>query len=326
MYHPAQPRLLCEAVQAGLNAADLEALTRKYQGVYARLAWIDRLEQDGDREKAIVVAKTGESILYLPEERNTLRARLGALYMAHGRDEEARETWRRTWSQDASTVVLCQIWNSAGPAAPDFFRSVLEQAYSEETAVSSDLQTRIEILLGDIELPLARLQAASLKDWWKIEKGRHPADIVLPLLLRLGTGQAELGPDLEVTRYWRSTDLRSRRHSRFVPTIQPRWSLLVDQVVSTHQSWLVDAPTWRASAARVLSEMVDAAFSARATTTYGRLALLLTTLIEVGTIAGDPHAKATVQSILRRYPRHRALSRMVEEQWSFSLLREDDGS
>lgn len=307
----ARGRLQREALRLDLGADGLAALAAQSDELDVWLAWLEALVDEGRLEEALRGAAAGARSLYWPRHRLELRLREGAIAARLGHQEQAHKAWREVWRSRLCTAGLCMVWSAAGPLASPFFREELELAYSLERPLPVDLQVRIELLTGDAEVPLARLQAAVTTGWW--DDPLHPATQVLPFLLRVGTGQPVLDETLLIARIWRATDDDQRWRPRPPDPIPPGWSSLVDQVVATHPTWLVDAVTWRVNAGNVLVELAGAVIDARARGAYLKVAALLVALVEAGTVAQDPEADAPLRAIARRFPRHKALLQTIDE-------------
>lgn len=317
----ARGRLQREALRLELGADGLGRLAAQSDELDLWLAWLDALQDEGRLAEALRAATAGSKSLYWPRHRLQLRLREGAVAARLGLEDQARRAWREVWRHRLCSAGLCMVWQAAGPASRPFFAEELELAYADERPLQADLQIRLEVLLGDAELPLARLQAAEKRTWWTDHQ--HPATQVLPLLLRLGTGQAALDEALLTARIWRATDDDHRWRPRPPDPVPPGWSTLVDQVILEHPTWLIDAVAWRVAAANVLVELAGAVLDARARGAYLKVAALLVALVEAGTAAGDPAAEAPLRSIERRFPRHRALLQTIDQTRAFSpLLRE----
>lgn len=310
-YHQAaRRRLLREALRLHLGADGLAALARRSEELEVWLAWLDALRAEGRHEELLPAARRGARTLYWPHHRLQLRLIEGTAAAALGQVDAAHRAWRDVWRTRLCTAGLCMVWEAAGAHAPDFFAEELEAAYAEERPIAPDLQVRIELLCGDADLPLARLQAADRRGWWT--ERQHPATQVLPFLLRIGTRQAEVDEALLVGRIWRATDLDGRWRPEPPDPVPPGWSQLMDRVIATHPTWLTDAVAWRVSAANALIDLAGAVLTARARGAYLRIAALTVALVEAGVAAGDPNADAPLVAIQRRFPRHKALLREID--------------
>lgn len=316
-------RLQREALRLHLGADGLGALARQSDELDVWLAWVDALLDEGRAEEALRAAVAGSRSLYWPRHRLQMRLREGLVAARLGQEDVARRAWRDVWRHRLCMAGLCMVWEVAGPLAAPFFREELDLAYSEERPLPVDLQVRLEILLGDAEIPVARLQAADNRAWW--ESPQHPAAGVLPLLLRLGTHQPILDETLIVTRTWRGTDNDGRWRPRPPDPIPTGWSSLVDHLLPDHPTWLHDAVAWRVIAANSVIELAGAALAAHARGTYLRVAALLVALVEAGVMAEDPDPEAPLRAIQRRFPRHKALLRTIDTVRQYSpLLRPPD--
>lgn len=318
-------RLQREALRMDLGADGLAALARQSDEIEVWLAWLDALEAEGRDGDALKAAAAGARSLYWPRHRLQLRLREGAAAARLGQEERAHRAWREVWRHRLCTAGLCMVWEAAGACGQEharaLFREELELAYAGERPLPTDLQVRIELLLGDADLPQARLQAAERTGWWEVSE--HPAVQVLPFMLRVGTHQPDLDEHLLVARIWRATDDDGRWRPRPPDPVPTGWSALVDQVVRQHATWLTDAVAWRISAGNELVELAGAVIAGRARGAYTKIAALVVALVEAGVVAGDPDAETPLQAIHRRFRRHKALLSEIDSLRAHSpLLRE----
>ncbi len=320
----ARGRLQREALRMELGADGLKALARQSDELDVWLAWLDALEAEERHEEALRAASDGARTLYWPRHRLQLRLREGSAAARLGQGEIARRAWREVWRHRLCTAGLCMVWEAAGEHARGLFEEELELAYADERQVANDLQVRIELLLGDAELPLARLQAAEQKGWWS--DAQHPATQVLPFLLRVGTHAAELDEALLVSRIWRATDDDGRWRPRPPDPVPPGWSVLMDRVIAAHPTWLTDAIAWRVSAGNQLIELAGAVIDGRARTAYTKVCALIVALVEAGVAANDPLAEAPLQAMRRRFPRHKALLQEIDQLRAHSPLLRAHGA
>ncbi|RME24083.1 MAG: hypothetical protein D6798_12065, partial [Deltaproteobacteria bacterium] len=233
MHHQAaRSRLLREGLRLHLGTDGLAARARRSDELEVWLAWLDALRAEGRKEELLAAARRGARTLYRPPDRLQLRLIEGSAAAALGQVDAAHRAWRLVWRTRLCTAGLCMVWDAAGALAPDFFAEELESAYAEERPIAPDLQVRIELLCGDADLPLARLQAADRRRWWT--ERQHPATQVLPFLLRVGTRQVEVDEALLVGRIWRATDLDGRWRPEPPEPVPPGWSQLMDRVIATH--------------------------------------------------------------------------------------------
>lgn len=312
----ARSRLQREALRLDLGAEGLRALAAQSDELDVWLAWIEALDAEGRTPDALKAASEGARLLYFPRHRMELRLVEGTLAARLGRAEQSHRAFREVWRQRQCTAGLCMVWQAAHDRAAPFVAEELELAYTGERPLPADLQVRMELLLGDAELPLARLQAASTAGWW-LDK-EHPATQVLPFLIRLGSHQAHLDEGLLLARIWRATDDDQRWRPRPPDPVPTGWSKLVDEVIRTHPTWLTDAAAWRITAANALVELAGAVLDAKARGAFLKIAALLVALVEAGTVAQDPEAEAPLQAIRRRFPRNKALLQTIEETRAFS--------
>ncbi len=303
-------RLLREALRLDLGADGLASLARQSDEIDVWLAWLDALQEEGRHEELLRAASSGARSLYWPRHRLQLRLREGTAAAALGRVDAAHRAWREVWRTRLCTAGLCMVWDAAGTHAGGLFAEELEAAYADERPIAPDLQVRIELLCGDAELPLARLQAAERRSWWT--DTQHPATQVIPFLLRVGTQRADLDEALLVSRIWRATDDDGRWRPRPPDPVPPGWSQLMDRVIAQHPTWLTDAVAWRISAANELIELAGAVIAARARDAYTRIGALTVALVEAGVAADDPQAEAPLMAMRRRFPRHKALLREID--------------
>ena len=312
----ARGRLQREALRLDLGAEGLRALAAQSDELDVWMAWVEALEVEGRLPEALRAASEGAKVLYWPRHRMELRLVEGTLAARLDRPEQSHRAWREVWRQRQCTAGLCMVWQAAGTLAAPFVRAELDLAYSTERPLPADLQVRMELLLGDAELPLARLQAASTAGWW--DDKEHPATQVLPFLIRLGSHQAHLDEGLLLSRIWRATDDDQRWRPRPPDPVPTGWSKLVDGVIATHPTWLTDAAAWRITAANALVELAGAVLEAKARSAFLKVAALLVALVEAGTVAHDPEAEAPLQAIRRRFPRNKALLQTIEDTRAYS--------
>ncbi|MCB9780075.1 MAG: hypothetical protein H6742_16030 [Alphaproteobacteria bacterium] len=320
-HEAARARLQREAFRRDLGADGLGRIARQSDELDVWLAWVDALDEEGRHEEALRAAAAGARTLYWPRHRLQLRLREGAAAQALGRTDQALRAWREVWRHRSCTAGLCMVWEVAGAHATALVQEELERAYTEERVLPVDLQVRMELLCGDADVPVARLQAADPRGWW--DDREHPATQVLPFLLRVGTHQARPDEALLTTRVWRGTDDDGRWRPRAPDPIPTGWSRLVDDVIATHPTWLTDAVAWRVTAGNALIELAGAVIAAQARPAYIKVAALLVALVEAGHVADDPEAEAPLRAIRRRFPRHKALLRTLDELRQHSpVLRE----
>jgi hypothetical protein len=272
----------------------------------------------GQYAEAAAFARKGRAHSHVrPEHRSFSLLEARALDL-QGEREAAARIWREIWLQASDAQGLCLLWDASEGECAAVLQAELERCYAGERALPLDLQIRMEILLGDAELPLARLQAASPARWW--EEVEHPAMLVLPFLLRIGCGGAPLESRTLLHQLWRRLDNPTNRYRNHYDAQSTAWTERVDRVLAGHPTWAVDARIWRVAAGNVLMDLASEVIKAKANGQFMKVALFVVALMEANLLAGEDELQAPLVELERRHPRHSRLRQKVVEVMALSPL------
>lgn len=275
----------------------------------------------GQYAEAEAHARKGRTFAHIrPEHRSFSLMEARALDL-QGERERAARVWREVWLQASDVQGLCLLWDASEGECAEVLQAELERSYSGERTLPLELQIRMEILLGDAELPLARLQAASPARWW--EEAEHPAMLILPFLLRIGCGEAPQPGSSLLLQLWRRLDNPTNRSHSVYDTESMAWTVRVDRVLAAHPSWAVDARIWRVAAGNVLMDLASEVIKAKANGQFMKVALFVVALMEANLLAGEAELQGPLIELERRNPRHSRLRQKVVEVMALSpLLRQ----
>jgi hypothetical protein len=191
------------------------------------------------------------------------------------------------------------------------FERCLNHAYGGADPQLARVQLLIELLSGQLELVVARVQSAPALD---VLAAGHPAALAIPCLIALGTGgrPGPLARSLlaRIDNLSSPTERRRPEGSLNPPTLRETLTVLArDPAAASEAPWC--RAVVRAEALRALDE------AARRKEGYEVVTLWIRAVAEGLAVAeGEAAGDSFRQEAGRRHPRHKALHRMIFRDWS----------
>ncbi len=298
--HPAWPGL-CSRLLAQLPKSDAElenmgriAHTRRAPLLY--LSWASGLELAGRLEDARAAVQAG-----LADAEPAWQARL-LTRSAHIEQQLGRphlDSLRGAWRAEGSTCRLAR-WAAALPAEERSTALEAEQTavWERQPAVDQGALTLLELLRGEHEVAVARLEGALPEAWADRD---HPGPLVLPVLLRMSLGVHPL-PDLgPLAACWTQLAVGPDEDG------EVRLAPLLDATLDAMPSWRHDAPWFRAHARRAVIDRVGAVLEAKERESYDEIAALSGAWLQATDAVGEStEAARFARELKSRWPRHRA--------------------
>lgn len=310
--------VLAEAYRIAFTLDELRRHTLTSNDPDLWLALASACLDAGRPDDAARYAQAGRALVRDRREHHALSLLEARALDLQGGREKANRIWQEVWTQKSDLAGLLALWDRSEGAAAEVLQAELERAYAGERPLPLALQVRMEILLGDAELPLARLQAASPERWWADPD--HPAKLVVPFLLRIGCGHVSLDPEPLLIKLWRRLDNPDARPLMQHQADAMAWTRRVDAVLASHPTWATDARVWRIAAGNAVMDLASEVIKAKAQNLLVPVALFLVAAMEASTLGGDADPQAPLTELERRFPRHRRLRAQVVEVMDLSPI------
>jgi hypothetical protein len=280
--------------------------------------WIDALVSSRKPEAAVNALHEALGTIDTPWILPTLGARLARMGSLLERPELQVEGRQLCWRLAPSLANLLLLWAAASPDRVDaVIGHELGAAYEGAVPVDQGLVARMEVLLGQFEVSLARLEEADPEGWTRLD---HPGEVVLPLLIRLGCGGGMPPGGGCVAAILQTTATRpavtTAPEAPEGRDAMPTWQAALDATLVAHEDTAIDAPWYRSHAHSQLCRLTDHVVATKKPQLYDRVAELWAALAEAHHLGGDSdQAKATLAEPRARHPRNKGLQRRVAELW-----------